>query len=98
MVPACAAAFGVLNSHLADKLFVLGVSTVQPPHLAFALSLLCVCPEPVLANDRLSSGNLWNQMNALLQGTFTMADVTMAIQANRLIGNDGFGYAEVRYN
>ena len=41
---------------------------------------------------------LWNQTNALLQGTFTMADVTMAIQANRLIGNDGFGYAEVRYN
>ena len=51
-VPACAAAFAVLDKHLADKRFVLG-------------------------------------------SRFTMADVTMAIQANRLIGNEGFGYEEL---
>lgn len=31
----------------------------------------------------------------MLGDVFTMADITVAIQANRLVGNDGFGFAEL---
>ena len=45
---------------------------------------------------------VWLDFDAALAGTafvagdaFTIGDVCAAVQANRLIGNDGFGYAEL---
>ena len=77
--------FGVVRESFAPSLGLPGAPSAEEIEAAVPK-----CAEAFSVLDAHLAGKQW-----MLGEAFTMADITVAIQANRLVGNDGFGFKEL---